>query len=244
MSTEILSPVSQPSLLYPALYGIVRPRKKDYTCPKCNSDNRTELAAIESSGFRFSCQWCGTAWGKTPELLVNEILSDQLERISNFTRETKREFGALIMRNSKGIVLDFIQIGENTSIELTPTRELQDGEEILGTFHAHPITDQPSCWDLGTYLRDAFEKVSIVAGSKGHMTVMVKTEETVSITNDQLREWEKACQKENGDLRKIGETHKFLVYRGLPSELKLISGEENTATLEALLKNVRGLQNI
>jgi len=143
MSTEILSPVDQPSLLYPALYG-VKPRRKDYRCKRCGSDNQTCLRAetkyfrggnLEDVFFDFECG-CGNAFFVAAKLLVNEVLEEQMERIFNFTKVTGKEFGALVIRTVDGdIILDMFQIGENREVEMVPTHEMREGEEILGTFH-------------------------------------------------------------------------------------------------------------
>jgi len=168
MSSEILSPVTTPGLLYPALYG-VKPRGKDYRCPKCQSTNRTKVTGItyipkepfqraldewrkwvfqqgvvgyhkdpstqEIEGWHFQCGWCGTEWEASAKLILNEILEEQIKRVANFTKETGKEFGALIVRTEDGLRLDMIDIGEDRSVELVPTHELQEDEELLGTWH-------------------------------------------------------------------------------------------------------------
>lgn len=247
MSTEILNPVTQPSMLYPALYG-VRPRRKDYICRWCKSDNRSRLALIAPKQddviFGMTCDWCDKWWFASAKLILNETMKDQLDRIANFTKKTGKEFGALILRTEKGIILDMVQIGEGRSIEFAPTRELRSDEEILGSWHAHPISNEPSFWDIGSFLRDKWEKISCVSGAEGALTVMIKTDETVPLSADELENWEKTNREADTPIEKIAEQYKFLLYQGTLDALKLVGGEEKTTTLENLMNGVRGTKDL
>jgi len=252
MSTEILIPINQPSLLYPALYG-VKPRRKDYRCKRCGSDNQTCLRAetkyfkggkLEDVFFDFECG-CGNAFFVAAKLLVNEVLEEQMERIFNFTKVTGKEFGALVIRTVDGdIILDMIKIGEDREIEIVPTHELRNGEEILGSFHCHPATDWPSLFDCATFLRDDWEKISMVAGVNGNFNVMLKTEETKKITD--LKSW----LEENKDLEgektlELGDKYKFLFYRGKADKLSLKSEDQGqSSSLEEIFKKVRGIKEL
>lgn len=138
MTTEGLLPVTEPALLYPTVYG-VRPRRKDYICPRCRSTNRTRLKSVllyeDQKTYGFTCHWCKNEWRRSSKLILNELLEEQIERISKFTKKTGKEFGALIFRTNRGIELEMVQIGEDRSVALSTTRKLQKDEEILGTWH-------------------------------------------------------------------------------------------------------------
>jgi len=257
MSTEILSPVNQPSLLYPALYG-VKPRRKDYRCKRCGSDNQTCLRAetkyfkggkLEDVFFDFECG-CGNAFFVAAKLLVNEVLEEQMERIFNFTKATGKEFGALVIRTVDGdIILDMFQIGENREVEMVPTHEMREGEEILGTMHVHPQSPTFSLYDLATMIRDKrWEKISIVAGADGSFNIAIPTSKTPKM--EDIGAWLKEnedAKDEDGNVDAVGLANKynFLLYRGKADNLKLISGDDiKTYTLEDLFKRVSGVKNI
>jgi len=257
MSTEILTPVNQPSLLYPALHG-VKPRRKDYRCKRCGSDNQTCLRAetkyfkggkLEDVFFDFECG-CGNAFFVAAKLLVNEVLEEQMERIFNFTKKTGKEFGALVIRTVDGdILLDMFQIGENREVEMVPTHEMREGEEILGTFHCHPKSSTFSLFDLATALRDKdWEKISIVAGADGSFNIAIFTPETPEIKD--ISAWieeNEDVKDEDGnvDSVKLANKYNFLLYRGKADNLKLISSDDiKTYNLEDLFKRVSGVKTI
>ena len=194
-------------------------------------------------GYHFQCGWCGTEWFAS-RLVLNQILEEQIKRVANFTKETGKEFGALIIRTEDGLRLDMIDIGEDLSVELAPTHELGEDEELLGTWHSHPLSDTFSWWDVATFRRDNWEQISCVSGAKGTLTIMIKTPETIPLKPEEVKDWVKKCQKEDPELKDISKKYKFLLFRGTPGELKEISGDAPTMTLEELVGNVRGKKNI
>jgi hypothetical protein len=250
MSTEILSPVQQPSMLYPALYGI-KPRRKDFRCTRCGSTNFTRLIAktnfyekesLQNVFFDFTCENCENKFYASGRLIVNEILEDQMDRFAEFTHKTGYEFGALIMRRDDGnIVLDMVVIGEDREVEMTPTHELRPDEEILGTWHSHPYTDVPSHWDIATFLKDDWEKLSMVAGAEGNFNVMIKTQESIKVTDIA------SFVQENEKVKPVdlANRYNFLYYRGRADGLKLVSDDTIESTsLEELFKQVSGVKEI
>jgi hypothetical protein len=275
MFSQTLSPVVEPSMLYPSL---ANPRGQDYVCPKCNSTTRTSIISMLFSakeisnlnkalgewndwvfkqgvvgdfkgkkkleGYTLGCGWCGERWYVASELILNSIIVDQILNIHKFTDETKKEFGGMIIRNSRGICLDMIQIGEELAIIFEVTRPLDRDEEILGTVHCHPISDIPSFWDIATFLNNPWEIISSVIGAQGTLTVMIKDSETLSLPNQGLDVTVKQWQTESRPLEKLAEEFKFLLYKGNPDNLQLISGEEGTATLENLLRGIKGSKTI
>jgi hypothetical protein len=195
-------------------------------------------------GFHFQCGWCGTEW-VAARLVLNQILEEQIKRVANFTKETGKEFGALIIRTEDGLRLDMIDIGEDLSVELAPTHELGEDEELLGTWHSHPLTDRPSFWDVGSFLRDYWEKISCVSGANGNLTVMVRLPETVVLDPKELKSWEKMHREADTPLKELGRKYKFLVYQGSPGNLKSLAGNsETTTTLESLMEGVRGRKDV
>lgn len=195
-------------------------------------------------GYKFSCGWCGKSWFVSSEMILNNVMADQIERIWNFTRQTKKEFGALIIRSSRGIYLDMIQVGEELSVKFEITRELQDDEEILGSFHTHPYTDIFSKWDIATFLCNDWEKVSMLGGREKTIYLMAKTEETAKISNIhidcEIKKWE---EKEVSDIE-LSKKYKYLLYKGNPMELILLSGESNFSSLEDLFSGIEGSKTL
>lgn len=239
MSSELLSPVTQPGLIYPQL-GKLKPGKKYYTCPRCTGNIRSRLASqvmkAESIDFVFHCTGCGKRWVVPSKLIFSDILEEQIQRIGNFTKQTKKEFGAFLIKTKDGILMDMVEIGEDLSVSFKQTHELKEGEKIVGTVHFHPISETFSDWDIATFLFNDFEKISIVGGAKGTITVMVKLPETVKVK--EIKEW----VKENSglSLKEKAKNYKFGVYRGRVNNLQLISENINNpvASLEGLLKKV------
>jgi len=190
-------------------------------------------------GYNFSCGWCETNWFVASELILNSIIVDQINQIHEFTDKTKKEFGALILRNNRGICLDMIQIGEELAISFDLTRPLEQDEEILGTIHCHPVSDTFSHWDVITAINNPWETVSAVVGAEGTLVVMVKLPGTKGLTenlNLTVKRWE----DENRSVDDIAAEYNFLVYRGKPSSMQLVSGQGMTTTLEELLRGVKG----
>jgi len=243
-------PVTQPGLMYPVLPKIKKPRKKDYICPKCGSTNRSRLLAVSDGPngklFMFKCDWDDRQWFVSARLIVNEILQDQIKRFSEMTKKSGKEVGGLLVRNKDGVVvMDMEQMGEDRSVSMEPTRKLQPGEEILGTWHSHPISDKPSYWDVATFLRDKWEKISCVSGAEGTLTVMVKTDKTTQLPGEEVGRWEEEHREKETPLEELGEKYAFLVYQGPPDKLQLISGDKKTTvTLEKLIKGVKGVKRL
>lgn len=250
MSTEILLPVTQSGLMYPIFPKIRRPRKKDYICPRCYSTNRSRLITIADGPygriFSFKCDWDNQSWFTSSKLIVNEVFQDQIQRFSEMTQKSGKEVGGLLMRTKDGIVvMDMEQMGEERMVQMSPTRKLQKGEEILGTWHAHPITDTPSFWDIGTFLHDDWERISCVSGAEGTLTVMVKTDATEGLSEEvEVGKWAEEHRGAETPLEELGKKHGFLVYKGPPDKLKLVSGKEGSTTLEKLVKGVRGVKRV
>ena len=233
-----MNPVTTPSLLYPQFGS--KPHKKYYQCPKCQGNMRTRLAVQivrkEDMVFGFKCEDCGKNWFISSKLILNDILEEQILRIANFTKQTGKEFGAFIIKTPNGIRLDMIEIGEDLSVTFQQTHELNKGEKIIGTVHYHPVTDSPSDWDIGSFLHDDFERISVVGGAKGTITVMVKTLDTIKI--DDVRKWIEENQLLS--LKDKGKMFKFLVFKGKTNNLQLVTGitDATIQSLEGLLRKI------
>jgi len=235
--------------MYPVFPKIKKPRKKDYICPKCYSSNRSRLIAISDGPdgriFAFKCGWDDRQWFVASKLIINEIFQDQVKRFSEMTQKSGKEVGGLLIRTKAGIVvMDMEQMGEERQVSMEKTRKLQPGEEILGTWHSHPVSDQPSYWDIASFLRDKWEQISCVSGVEGTLTVMVKTDGTTKLPGEEVGRWEEENREAKTPLEEIGRKHGFLVYKGLPNKLRLVSGDESSTTLEKLVRGVKGVKRL
>lgn len=243
LSRNILSPVVTPGLIYPS-YGHRPSRggsgRRYYRCPRCGGNNWTrlwkEIVKKEESVYGFHCEYCGRNWFISSKLVLNHVIEDQILRISNFTKETGREFGALIIKNPDEVRLEMVEIGEEHEVSFNQTRELKKGESVVGSWHAHPTTNEPSNYDVATFLRDEWEKISIVSGAKGTITVMVTAKETVKV--EDVKVWIE--KNASSSLKKKGEEFKFLIFRGKSNNLQLIAGvyDSPSVTLEKLLREI------
>jgi proteasome lid subunit RPN8/RPN11 len=195
-------------------------------------------------GYMMGCGWDNNQWFLASDLLLNNIVEDQIRQIGSFTQETKKEFGAIVLRTSRGVMLDMHQIGEDHSIELEVTRKLESDEEVLGTVHCHPTVPVYSSWDLASFLRDSWEKVSMLVGSDEKVFVSVKTPETITISKEEFLSTIKKWELEGLTAEQIADSYHFLLYEGSSSNLKLVCGEEAPTTLEKLISRVKGTKGI
>jgi len=133
--------------------------------------------------------------------------------------------------------LDMIQMGEERSIDLKFTRKLEADEKLLGSFHCHPTTEEPSFWDIGTFLNSGWEKISCVAGANSTITVMVKTSATKKLDSMDITGWREECVKRGHNLTKLSEKYNFETYSGKATELKSLVGKSDSIiTLESLVR--------
>lgn len=238
-TNSTLNPVMVPSLLYPS-FGHLKPKKQHYICPRCSGNLRSrlqvEITRKSETVFGFACDDCHERWYLSSKLLLNEVFEEQVQKIHRFTKVTDKEFGALLVKTPEGIRLDMIDIGENLSVQIRKTKEYREDEEVVGSIHCHPITSEPSDWDIATFLQSDWEKISIVVGNEGSINVMSKCKHTIKVDN--VQSW----VEENKDLSLVQKAQKynFIVFRGKVNNLKLLSGVSNlpTTSLEKILAQI------
>src|SRR6266571_3660704 len=117
------------------------------------------------------------------QVVLNPRLASMANFLGDFTRDTNIETGGFLIKTgigmdtrSMGVRLINITRGEGREIFLEPTEILEAGEQYLGTFHCHPLTDMPSIHDVLTFLSDPTEQLSVVRGVDGNVNLLVKTE--------------------------------------------------------------------
>jgi hypothetical protein len=159
-------------------------------------------------------------WAEQKGLDLSGTLQDQLERFGKFTDETKKEFGALVIRKQGQVILDQVQVGQEHEIDIAPTRPLGPDEEILGSMHIHPNSTSFSVWDCLSFLKSDWEHVSILRAADGKIIVMVKTPETVPLQEDpeKLRDQYKDWGNED-----FAREFKFSLFTGSPDDLEAVS---------------------
>ncbi len=241
LSTQTMNPVTTPSMLYPSLFGL-KPYKKHYQCPRCGGNMYTRLQAqiVRKAEvvFGFACDACKQRWYVSSKLLLNEVCEEQIQKMNKFTKATGKEFGALLVKTPEGIRLDMIDIGEDTSVTFKKTKEYRKDEKVIGSIHIHPYSSEPSNWDIVTFLRDSWEKISMVVGADDSINVMVKTLETIKIPEEDLQNWIK--ENEESTLIEKANKYKFLLFKGKVNNLTLLAGVSSlpVTTLERLLRYI------
>ena len=241
ITTNVLSPVTTPGLIYPVL-GIPRKRKK---CKHCYGSNirvtRTKYYEkyIAEDLVCEACGWQGSDIEEIPQRVeLSEKLIKQISGLYKKTENKDIEYGALILRKDEKIYLGFEQQGKAHEIVLKEPDKLDKGEELLGTVHTHPLTDTPSPWDIATFLVNGFEKSSIIVGSSGNINLIIKNKDTKKLETDNLRKW--ANSNSNISSYELAEKYKFLYYEGPYNGLVLKVGKSDIIeeNLDEVLKNI------
>ena len=242
MTTQGLNPVTQPGLMYPVL-GI--PQRKRKKCKHCYGSNvrvtRTKYYEkyIAEDLVCEACGWQGSDIEEIPQRVeLSEKLIKQILELEKKTESKDIEYGALILRKDEKIYLGFEQRGKAHEIVLKAPKKLDDGEELLGTIHCHPITDAPSPWDIATFLVNDFEKSSIIVGSNSNINLLIKNEDTKKLETDNLKKW--ADSNSNISSYGLAEKYKFLYYEGSYNSLILKIGKSDVVeeSIEEVLKNI------
>ncbi len=180
--------------------------------------------------------------GSAPQRIsLNDVLTDQIIRIGEFTDVTEKEFGALIMKDSGGVKLDFIQIGADRSVSIRPTRQLSEDEWVLGTYHNHPVTDKFSIPDIESFLKNKWEEIMILRGAHKTLHIAIKTIHTKEVL--QMEEAD-----ENLDNKSVAEKYGFVLYRGIDaSNLQILNDsfetKDKTSTLDNIVKKLKGTKH-
>ena len=241
LTTQSMNPVMTPSLLYPS-YGKLKPYKKHYRCVRCEQDNRSrlqvEIVRKSEIVFGFMCDSCHKRWYISSKLILNEVLEEHFQKIHKFCMTTKKEFGALLVKTAEGIRMDMLDIGEDLSVSFKKTKEYIKGETIVGSVHSHPITDEFSVWDIATFLRDDWEKISVVVGAEGSINVMIKLPETLKLTDETINQW--LMDNKDTSLIEKANSCRFMLFKGKVNNLKLLAGKSDLpiTTLERLLRYI------
>src|SRR3989442_9007204 len=120
------------------------------------------------------------------------VLSNRLYAMVTFlggmtTQENVETGGFLVktgvgMSGQIGVRMVNLVKGEGRAIVLEPQEKLEPGEEYLGTFHSHPLTEVPSIHDVLSFLADPTEQISIVHGVSGTINLMLKKPDTKTIS--------------------------------------------------------------
>ena len=157
------------------------------------------------------------------------ILSDRLyamiKYLGNKTAQEKTENGGFLIKTGIGLDTRAIGVrmvnlvgGEGKEIFLEPHEQLEYGEQYLGTFHSHPLTDVPSIHDVLTFIADPTEKVSIVHGVSGTINLMIKKPDTRAIDPAQLEAYK--AQYEKGNMAPLVRDFGFMFFQGKSDTLQ------------------------
>ncbi len=159
------------------------------------------------------------------------VLSDRLfgyiKLLGDITAEDDIETGGFLIKTGVGVNTRSIGVrlvnlvkGEDREIILESQEELESGEEYIGTFHSHPVTDIPSVHDVITFLADPLEKMSIVRGVDGTVNLKVKTPATRPLAPDQIEAMKERYPKGDEGMGKLVRDFDFMFFQGKTDELE------------------------
>ena len=179
-------------------------------------------------------------------LTLNERLRNDLAFMSEYTRREKQEVAGFLIRalhGGLGVVSPVL--GKGLEVELDSHEYLHKGEIYLGSFHCHTYTNFPSPHDMATFLADPTERVSMVSGADGSLTLALKTDETQEIGLTEIPRIKDAYEQD--ELPQLAEQYRFLYYHGKGERLTLTNkvkdrGEE--AALDDVIRTIRGEEQL
>ena len=165
--------------------------------------------------------------GDFDTIVLSPRMLAMIQFLGKQTQSTDTETGAFVIKTSSGtngetgVRLVNIVGGEDSAVNLEPQETLLQGEEYLGTFHAHPITDNPSVHDFMTFLADPTEQIMLLHGSDDTINLALKTPNTITITPDQIdaMKQEYEAWKDTDDKVALADKFKFGLYLGKDTEL-------------------------
>jgi hypothetical protein len=156
---------------------------------------------------------------------IPERLFNDLQLMIEYSVGEDAECGGFLIKGihgELGVVGE--QFGEDREIVLEPNEELHEGESLLGTVHAHPITPTASTGDVTGYMRDEDERIMLVIGADKSINIFLKS--PVIAEGDYGEEISDNFEQE--DMNVLAEGLGFLWYRA----------EESDRTVANLITNV------
>ena len=164
-----------------------------------------------------------------------------------YTSKEKQEVAGFLVRalhGGVGIVSPIL--GAAHSVELKPHEILHKGEQYLGSSHAHPNSNDFSIWDVGTFLADPTERISMVIGADGSNSLLIKTDKTQPLGITELEDFKKAYEQD--EIPDLATQRGFLFYKGKGSDLELLNKDarpkNGTVKMDEFVKDVKGLDQI
>lgn len=158
------------------------------------------------------------------QVVLSDRLFGYIKFLGDMTSVDQQETGGFLIKTgvgmsprSVGVRLVNLVRGEGKEIFLEAQENLEPGEEYLGTFHSHPLTDVPSIHDVLTFLSDPTEQVSIVRGVSGTINLMVKKPETRPLDPTQIETLKPQYQK--GDMTSLVRDFGFMFFQGQDANL-------------------------
>ena len=132
--------------------------------------------------------------GEYSAVVLSTRLLAMIQFLGQMTTQENVETGAFLVKTGVGMsgqigvrMVNLVK-GEGRAIVLEPQEKLEPGEEYLGTFHSHPMTEVPSIHDVLSFLADPTEQISIVHGVSGTINLMLKKPETRLINPQELEQ--------------------------------------------------------
>jgi len=132
--------------------------------------------------------------GEYSSVVLSTRLLAMIQFLGQMTTQEQVETGGFLIKTGVGMsgqmgvrMVNLVK-GEGKAIVLEPQEKLEHGEEYLGTFHSHPMTEVPSIHDVLSFLADPTEQISIVHGVQGTINLMLKKPTTRLINPAELEQ--------------------------------------------------------
>ncbi len=189
--------------------------------------------------------------GEYQTVVLSDRLYGNMKAVADLASKNDSEIGGFLIKTgvgvskvSIGVRLVNLVVGENREIVLEPQEELEPGEEYIGTFHSHPVTDVPSVHDVITFLADPLEKVSVVRGVDGTINLKVKTADTRPLDPSRINEMKERYPKGDEGMATLVRDFNFMFFQGRDDTLtrtyETASTPSGTISLDELALGVEG----
>ncbi len=189
--------------------------------------------------------------GEYQTVVLSDRLYGNMKAVADLASKNDSEIGGFLIKTgvgvskvSIGVRLVNLVVGENREIVLEPQEELEPGEEYIGTFHSHPVTDVPSVHDVITFLADPLEKVSVVRGVDGTINLKVKTADTRPLDPSRINEMKERYPKGDEGMATLVRDFNFMFFQGRDDTLtrayETASAPSGTISLDELALGVEG----
>ncbi len=189
--------------------------------------------------------------GDYQTVIISDRLFGNMKAVADLASKNDGEVGGFLIKTGVGVTkvsigvrLVNLIVGNDRAITLEPQETLEPGEEYIGTFHSHPVTDVPSVHDVITFLADPMEKVSIVRGVDGTINLKVKKPDTRPLDPKLIETLKEKYPKGDTGMAALVRDFNFMFFQGkddtLTRSYETESAPNGTISLDELALGVEG----